>query len=87
MSTGPKLLALQHIACEPPGVYEDDLLDWDGELTRIMVDHGERLLAEIAEREDEMTGLDRALFAAWLERVVGAERPAVTSRRGSRASA
>jgi GMP synthase (glutamine-hydrolysing) len=30
-----------------------------------------RLLADIGEREAEMTGLARRLFAAWLERVVG----------------
>ena len=31
-----------------------------------------RLLDQIAAAEDEMTCLARALFAAWLERVVGA---------------
>jgi hypothetical protein len=30
-----------------------------------------RLLAEIEEQEREMTGLARALFARWLEHVVG----------------
>jgi GMP synthase-like glutamine amidotransferase len=38
-----KLLVLQHIACEPPGAYEDELLEWSGELTRVMVDKGEAL--------------------------------------------
>ncbi|HTP20128.1 MAG TPA: hypothetical protein VMJ65_11025 [Solirubrobacteraceae bacterium] len=31
-----------------------------------------RPLARIAAAEDEMTGLARLLFAAWLERIVGA---------------
>jgi GMP synthase (glutamine-hydrolysing) len=39
--TGLKLLVLQHIACEPPGAYEDELLDRGGELHRVMVDRGE----------------------------------------------
>ena len=39
--TGPKLLLLQHIACEPPGAYEDELLGRGGELHRVMVDQGE----------------------------------------------
>jgi GMP synthase (glutamine-hydrolysing) len=34
-----------------------------------------RLIAEVREREEEMTSLARGLFAAWLERVVGLERP------------
>jgi GMP synthase (glutamine-hydrolysing) len=34
-----------------------------------------RLIAEVRDREEEMTGLARGLFAAWLERVVGLERP------------
>jgi GMP synthase (glutamine-hydrolysing) len=41
--TGPKLLVLQHIACEPPGAYEDELLDRGGQLRRVMVDRGEPL--------------------------------------------
>lgn len=38
-----KLLVLQHIACEPPGAYEDELVSWGGELVRVMVDEGEPL--------------------------------------------
>jgi len=34
---------LQHIACEPPGAYEDELRDRGGELERVMVDRGEPL--------------------------------------------
>ncbi len=34
-----------------------------------------RLIEEIAARAEEMTGLARSLFAAWLERVVGARPP------------
>jgi GMP synthase (glutamine-hydrolysing) len=41
--TGPNLLVLQHIACEPPGAYEDELLDRGGRLHRVMVDQGEPL--------------------------------------------
>jgi GMP synthase-like glutamine amidotransferase len=34
---------LQHIACEPPGAYEDELLARGGSLTRVMVDLGQPL--------------------------------------------
>ena len=40
---GPTLLLLQHIACEPPGAYEDELLAHGGELVRVMVDDGQPL--------------------------------------------
>jgi GMP synthase (glutamine-hydrolysing) len=40
---GPNLLVLQHIACEPPGAYEDELRDRGGRLQRVMVDQGEPL--------------------------------------------
>jgi GMP synthase (glutamine-hydrolysing) len=36
-------LVLQHIACEPPGAYEDELRAWGGELHRVEVDEGEPL--------------------------------------------
>jgi GMP synthase (glutamine-hydrolysing) len=39
----PRLLVLQHIACEPPGAYEDELLERGGSLARVMVDQGEPL--------------------------------------------
>jgi GMP synthase-like glutamine amidotransferase len=38
-----KLLVLQHIACEPPGAYEDELLARGGELVRVEVDEGQSL--------------------------------------------
>jgi GMP synthase (glutamine-hydrolysing) len=41
-----KLLVLQHIACEPPGAFEDELLERGGVLTRIEVDAGEPLPEE-----------------------------------------
>jgi GMP synthase (glutamine-hydrolysing) len=41
--SGPNLLVLQHIACEPPGAYEDELLERGGRLRRVMVDRGEAL--------------------------------------------
>jgi len=34
---------LQHIACEPPGAYEDELLERGGEVVRVMVDEDEPL--------------------------------------------
>jgi len=39
------LLVLQHIACEPPGVYEDVLVDRGIELERILLDDGDALPA------------------------------------------
>jgi hypothetical protein len=38
-----RFLVLQHIACEPPGAFEDELRAWGGELERVEVDEGERL--------------------------------------------
>lgn len=40
-----RLLALQHIACEPPASYEDELRDRGGEVLRVMVDQGQPLPA------------------------------------------
>jgi GMP synthase (glutamine-hydrolysing) len=37
------LLVLQHISCEPPAAYEDELRDWGLELDRVEVDEGEPL--------------------------------------------
>jgi GMP synthase-like glutamine amidotransferase len=37
------VLVLQHIACEPPGVYEDVLRDRDARLERVEVDAGDAL--------------------------------------------
>jgi GMP synthase (glutamine-hydrolysing) len=38
-----RVLVLQHIACEPPGVYEDVLLDVGADIIRVELDEGERL--------------------------------------------
>lgn len=38
-----KVLVLQHIACEPPAAYEDELLARDAEIVRVMVDRGDAL--------------------------------------------
>jgi GMP synthase-like glutamine amidotransferase len=38
-----RTLVLQHIACEPPGVFEDVLRDRGATLDRVEVDEGERL--------------------------------------------
>jgi GMP synthase-like glutamine amidotransferase len=37
------LLVLQHIACEPPAAYEDELRDWGVDLHRVQLDEGEPL--------------------------------------------
>lgn len=37
------LLVLQHIQCEPPAAYEDEMLAWGGELRRVQVDEGDPL--------------------------------------------
>jgi len=42
-AAGPNLLVLQHIACEPPGAYEDELLARGGQLRRVMVDQDDPL--------------------------------------------
>ncbi|MGO9322389.1 MAG: type 1 glutamine amidotransferase [Solirubrobacteraceae bacterium] len=39
------LLVLQHIGCEPPAAYEDELLERSLSLRRVQLDEGERLLA------------------------------------------
>ncbi len=41
--SGARLLVLQHIACEPPGAYEDELVARGGEVVRVMVDQGQPL--------------------------------------------
>jgi GMP synthase (glutamine-hydrolysing) len=38
-----KILVLQHIACEPPGVFEDVLLERGAEIHRVELDEGEPL--------------------------------------------
>jgi GMP synthase-like glutamine amidotransferase len=38
-----KTLVLQHIACEPPGLYEDILRERDSTIARVELDAGERL--------------------------------------------
>ena len=37
------LLVLQHITCEPPAAYEDELREWDVDFVRVEVDAGEPL--------------------------------------------
>ncbi len=37
------LLVIQHIACEPPAAYEDELRAWGGALHRVQIDEGEPL--------------------------------------------
>jgi len=38
-----RVLILQHIACEPPGIYEDILLERGGTLERVEIDAGQQL--------------------------------------------
>ena len=38
-----RVLVLQHIACEPPGVFEDVLRERGNELVRVELDEGEPL--------------------------------------------
>ena len=40
-----RVLVLQHIACEPPGVYEDVLLERGASIHRVELDEGESLPA------------------------------------------
>lgn len=39
----PTVLLLQHIACEPPAAYGDELLAWGARLHRVMLDEGDPL--------------------------------------------
>jgi hypothetical protein len=55
-----RVLVLQHIACEPPGAYEDVLLDRGALLTRVELDDGEALPA-----------LDAFDYGEYLDRVLG----------------
>ncbi len=43
------VLVLQHIACEPPGIFEDVLLERGATLQRVELDEGEPLPASIAD--------------------------------------
>src|SRR5207249_3468086 len=38
-----RVLVLQHIACEPPGVYEDVMLERGASIVRVELDEGEQL--------------------------------------------
>jgi GMP synthase (glutamine-hydrolysing) len=42
-SDANRLLVLQHIACEPPAAYEDELLAWGVDLCRVLVDEEDPL--------------------------------------------
>jgi GMP synthase-like glutamine amidotransferase len=43
MTAPPRILVLQHIACEPPGVYEDVLREHGARIARVEVDEGQAL--------------------------------------------
>ena len=57
-----RFLVLQHIACEPPAAFEDELRERGLELVRVELDEGEEIPAD-----DEFA---RRLFGRWLEHVV-----------------
>lgn len=48
MTPAERVLVLQHIACEPPGVFEDVLRDRGAEILRVELDEGEPLPADLA---------------------------------------
>ncbi len=50
------VLVLQHIACEPPGAYEDVLRERGAAIHRVEL--------------DEMLTIGRTLFEGWLDHVV-----------------
>jgi GMP synthase-like glutamine amidotransferase len=41
--SGERLLVLQHIACEPPAAYGDELVEWGVDVHRVEIDEGEPL--------------------------------------------
>ena len=43
MAISAPFLVLQHVACEPPAAYEDELLDRGLSLERVQLDRGDRL--------------------------------------------
>lgn len=49
MSDKPVFLVLQHVACEPPGAYEDLLAEYEAELVRVELDAGEELPADVGQ--------------------------------------
>jgi GMP synthase (glutamine-hydrolysing) len=69
------LLVLQHIACEPPAAYEDELLRWGAGLHHVEVDEGEPLPDWRAFDAIVAMGGPMGAFAGWLEHVVGLPLP------------
>ena len=78
------VLVLQHIACEPPGVYEDALLRRGARITRVELDEGQRvpdralgpgalpqLLGEFEGRASELMDHGRRMFESWFDAMVG----------------
>jgi GMP synthase (glutamine-hydrolysing) len=68
--TGQTALVLQHIACEPPGVYEDVLRERGMEILRVELDEGEPLpeldgIGAIVAMGGPMSVVDEALHP-WL---------------------
>lgn len=43
MAAKAPMLVLQHIACEPPAAYEDELLSWEIDVHRVEIDEGDVL--------------------------------------------
>lgn len=70
MTSDAAILVLQHIACEPPAAYEDELLDRGLALHRVQLDEGEGLpsrgeFAAIIAMGGPMGAYDEAAFP-WL---------------------
>jgi hypothetical protein len=66
------VLVLQHIACEPPGVFEDVLLDRGATLHRVELDEGEPLPPSLDGIDaiatmGEMQADGRTLFSRWID--------------------
>jgi hypothetical protein len=66
------LLVLQHIACEPPAAFEEELVERGLELVRVELDEGETIPErdDVALHADSTLPIARRLFGRWLERVV-----------------
>ena len=66
-----RVLVLQHIACEPPGAYEDVLRERGARIHRVELDEAERL-PERVDVDPEMRDHARTMFGRWMDTTVGA---------------
>ena len=70
----PALLAFQHIACEPPGAFEDEARALERTLGP---GAPPAFLAEVEASASAALPLARSLFGRWLEHAVGVPRRGV----------